>query len=149
MTCLRCFVFSLAAFTLSFSSLGCSPAKGEVSGKVTYNGAPLDKPGGNIVFVSAGGLQIVAPIAADGTYKATDVPRGDMKIAVYYPNPKFQDAAKKPRRLPSPNEPPPVLDVIPPYLTPIKYASTDTSGLAVKVEASTPFNVDLTGPPIK
>jgi len=85
MYCLtRCGVFALAAFALSVSGSGCAPGKGEVSGKVTYNGVPLNKPDGNIVFVSPGGVQVVAPIAADGTYHATDVLRGDTKIAVYY-----------------------------------------------------------------
>jgi hypothetical protein len=136
---------------LGFSGSGCAPGKGEVSGKVTYNGAPLDKPGGNIVFVSPAGEQVVAPIAADGSYRATDVPRGEAKVAVYYPNPKFQEAAKMPRSLPKGNEPmtaSPLLD-IKPFITPDKYASTDKSGLVVKVEANTTFNTDLTGPPIK
>jgi len=143
-------LFALSAFALSLSGFGCSPGKGEVSGKVTYNGAPLDKPNGNIVFVSSGGIQVVAPIAADGTYRAADVLRGDSKVAVYYLNPKFQDSAKQSKRLPSLKEPgvvphPPIA----PFLTPEKYASVDTSGFAVKVEANTSFNADLTGPPIK
>lgn len=147
----RCCAFALAAFALSFSGAGCSPGKGEVSGKVTYNGAPFDKPNGSIVFVSPGGVQVIAPIAADGTYRATDVTRGNAKVAVYYPNPKFQEVAKQGRKIPNSKEaagPSPFAE-IPPFLTPAKYASVDTSGFAVTVGASTTFDAAMTGPPIK
>ncbi|MCE9564978.1 MAG: hypothetical protein K8U57_23330 [Planctomycetes bacterium] len=149
----RCCALFSAALVLSVSGVGCAPGKGEVTGKVTYNGAPLDKPNGNIVFVSPSGIQVVAPIAADGTYRATDVPRGDTKIAVYYSNPKFPTVNNNQpqRKIPMPNDPSLAVPLpeIPPYLTPIKYASEGTSGFAVKVEANTVFNAELTGPPIK
>ncbi|WP_439624434.1 hypothetical protein [Gemmata sp.] len=146
---MRRFVHSLALASIVLA--GCAPGKGDVSGKVTYNGAPLAKPGGTIVFVTPGGVQVAAPVAADGTYRAPDVPRGENKVAVYYPNPKFQELAKQSRHLPGPNEavkPAPIADV-PPYLTPAKYASGDTSGLSVSVGTGTAFDAALTGPPIK
>jgi hypothetical protein len=147
----RSCAFFFTAMALSLTGLGCSPGTGEVSGKVTYNGAPLDKPNGNIVFVTPSGIQKSAPISADGTYRATDVPRGDVKVAVYYSNPKFQEVMKQPRKLPGANETatPSPLATTQPYLTPDKYASGDTSGFAVSVGATTTFNAELTGPPLK
>jgi len=73
------------------------------------------------------------------------------ELLVYYPNPKFQELVKKPRKLPSPNDPvvPSQMPEVKPFLTPDKYASTDTSGFAVSVSGNTTFNADLTGPPIK
>jgi len=75
----------------------------------------------------------------------------DREFLVYYPNPKFQELVKKPRKLPSPNDPvvPSQMPEVKPFLTPDKYASTDTSGFAVSVSGNTTFNADLTGPPIK
>ncbi|MBA4189137.1 MAG: hypothetical protein C0467_14155 [Planctomycetaceae bacterium] len=133
--------------------MGCAPGKGEITGKVTYNGTPLKKPDGHIVFVSPDGVQVVAPIAEDGTYRATGVVKGQNKVAVYYSNPKFPTLATTSKKVPSAKESPtgtplPPVD-IPPYLTPAKYASEGTSGFAVSVGATTEFNADMTGPPIK
>lgn len=144
---MRCLAYAVVTLTAA----GCAPGKGDVSGKVTYNGTPLNKPGGTIVFVTPGGVQVAAPVAADGTYHAADVPRGENTVAVYYPNPKFQEAARQSRHLPGPHEaarPAAVADV-PPYLTPARYASGDTSGLSVSVGTGTTFDAALTGPPIK
>ena len=96
----RCSAFAIVALVSGIPGSGCAPGKGDVTGKVTYNGVPLNKPDGNIVFVSPDGVQVVAPIAADGTYRATGVIRAQNKVAVYYPNPKFQELAKQPRKLP-------------------------------------------------
>ncbi|HEY7424028.1 MAG TPA: carboxypeptidase-like regulatory domain-containing protein [Gemmataceae bacterium] len=67
---------------LSFGLLvaGCSD-KGDVSGKVTYNGKPL--PGGIVTFFpsSRGGV-FNAKINEDGSYSLSKVPAGKMKITV-------------------------------------------------------------------
>lgn len=115
-------------------------------GRVTYNGTPLAKPGGEIVFVGPKGTQIVAPVAEDGTYRAVGVPTGLNRVAVYYPNPAFKDvkqAAFK-RKGASPTS----ADSIPPFLTPVKYASVETSDLSVEVGSATVFDAALAGPPI-
>ena len=62
--------------------LGCSSQKSapsEVTGKVTYNGAPVT--GGNMVFYSSNGIYAVA-IKPDGTYTAVDLPEGEMVVTV-------------------------------------------------------------------
>jgi|GEM_PF-969351 len=122
---------------------GCSPPRYDVTGKVTYNGAPLNHPDGQIVFVGPTGDQVSAAIGADGTYRATGVVSGTNRVAVFYPNP----AAKpdKGQKL-KPGE---QMRNVPTYLTPAKYATPDTSELTVGVDKGTEYNVDLTGPPIK
>jgi hypothetical protein len=111
---------------------------------VKYNGAPLAKENGQIVFLGPDGTQVSAAINPDGTYKAANVAGGLNRVAVYYANPSFKRAAR-------PKGPPqeasrPVLSS--PYLTPEKYSAVDTSGLSVNVEKGKVFDVDMTGPEI-
>jgi len=122
--------------------VGCGePSAVDVTGRVTYNGAALNKTGGQIVFVDAKGTQVVADIGPDGAYRAAGVPAGPARVAVYYPNPEFKKAEKplgqKAKAMP------------PPFLTPYKYASPDTSELAVTVGPGTVFDVAMTGPPLQ
>jgi len=112
-----------------------------VSGRVTYNGAPLDKPEGKVVFVAPDGRQTPAPIGADGTYRAPSVPVGLNRVAVYYLDPAAVQSRK--RRL-APGEPPPPPRS--PFLTPLRYAAVDTSQIEVQVDNDTVFNIELTGP---
>jgi hypothetical protein len=71
----------LGAATACCLSVGCSSGKGDVSGKVTFKGAPLK--GGIVTFVSeGGGSNIVASIREDGTYTASNVASGKYKVCV-------------------------------------------------------------------
>jgi hypothetical protein len=130
---------------------GCSSeVRVDVAGKVTYNGSPLDKPGGQIVFGDAKGTQVSASIGSDGAYVAKGVAAGPNRVAVYFPNQQAQAGAKK--IIPKGGKAPPPQkkssQSSSPYLTPIKYASFDTSELVVQVEPGTTFNVPMTGPAI-
>lgn len=120
----------------------------DVTGKVTYNGTQLPKPGGTIVFVSSDATQTAAVIEQDGTYAAKGVHAGGNRVAVYYPALQSQrikqlTKPKKGERPVSPNQAAPE-----PFLTPSKYATVDTSGLSVDVGEGDVFNVDMTGPKI-
>ena len=119
----------------------------DVTGTVTYNGKPLNKPGGTIVFIGPKNTQAVGEIAPDGSYKALGVPTGTNRVAVYYPNPDAQKG--KPMLQPGkfPQAPPPPAQ--PPFLTPMKYAAVDTSELIHEVQLGSLFDVKLTGPAIK
>ncbi len=112
-----------------------------ISGHVTYNGAPLAKAG-QVVFVSPDGTQTAAPIGPDGAYRATKVPGGLNRVAVYCPNP----AAKNAKRRPPPGEPAP--PPVAPFLTPFQYASVETSGIEVQLDDDRVFNIELNGPPV-
>ncbi|MCE9561181.1 MAG: hypothetical protein K8U57_03925 [Planctomycetes bacterium] len=119
-----------------------------MTGKVTYNGTPLPKPGGTIVFVSTDGTQTPAAIEQDGTYAAKAVPAGANRVAVYYPATQSQGGKPlmKRKKGEKPGSPNPVAPE--PFLTPAKYAAVDTSGLSVEACEGAVLNVDMTGPKI-
>ncbi|HEY1192368.1 MAG TPA: hypothetical protein VGE74_32395 [Gemmata sp.] len=131
-------------FALAFviGTSGCGERQFDVTGRVNYNGAPLNKTGGQIVFVGSDGQQVPAEIGADGTYRAVGVAAGLNRVAVVYPNPKGKGERNTKLRA---GEPPPSG---PPFSTPAMYASPDTSGLVVTVDRGTTFDIEMTGPPV-
>jgi len=123
---------------------GCGPSRYDVSGKVTYNGAVLDKPEGQVIFIGPNGEQAAATIGADGSYRAANVATGANKVVVYYPNPKL----KKPKSTKlKPGEPMPPTE--PAYLTPEKFGSAATTDLTLDVNGNKEYPVAITGPPIR
>jgi hypothetical protein len=65
---------------------GCGRSAPTVSGKVSYRGRPVTS--GVVVFVGAGGkASRPAVIKEDGSYTATGVPVGPVKVAVDNPPP--------------------------------------------------------------
>lgn len=142
-------VRSFALVVLAASAGGCGgPSQFDVTGQVKYNGSPLNKPGGQIVFVGPNGTQVPASIGQDGVYRAAAVPAGLNRIAVYYPSPEAQRGKRFLSQLKNAEPPPDPSAAPPPFLTPYKYASVETSDLSVEVGEGTAFNIDLTGPPI-
>jgi hypothetical protein len=130
---------------------GCwGPSQFDVTGQVKYNGSPVRKPGGQIVFVRPDGSQVAASIEEDGAYRASNVTAGLNQIAVYYPSPGAQGGKRFPPSQKKGEAQPAAASSAPqPFLTPKKYASVDTSDLTVQVEEGTVFNANLTGPPIR
>jgi hypothetical protein len=61
--------------------VGCGPGQGEVSGKVTYRGAPL--PGGLVTFRPADARHnsVAVELAEDGSFKAV-LPTGEVTASV-------------------------------------------------------------------
>jgi hypothetical protein len=138
-------VHRLALAALAVSLGGClGQPRFDVTGQVKYNGAPLAKENGQIVFLSNEGVLVTAPISPDGTYKAFKVGGGRNQVAVHYPNPAFKKATR-PKGAPDPKHRPALAS---PFLTPEKYADAKKSGLSVEVKQGTVFDVDLTGPKI-
>lgn len=129
--------FLFAAIALSVN--GCGQRQYNVTGKVTYNGFPLTESlDGHIVFVGAQGEQIECPIAPDGSYQANSLPAGMYRIAAYYKNPKAADSKKRKKG-------PEDKIGVQPFLTPEKYASVETSELALDVTKDSVFDVNMTG----
>ena len=139
-------LLGLVVVALAAGLSGCdSKPRFVVTGTVTYNGAPLAKPDGQIVFVGPDGTQVAVPISPDdGTYKAVDVLGGPNKIAVTYKNPAFAPVAR-PKGVPGPKDRPTLSS---PSLVPDKYTNAETSKLSVEVKEGTVFNVEMTGPKI-
>lgn len=136
---------ALAALAISLGGCGGKLPQYDVTGKVMYNGVPLAKPDGQIVFVGPDGTQVPATISPDGTFKAAKVTSGLNRVAIYYPNPAFTKPTR-PAGGPSPKSRPAA--TAPQFLTPEKYASAETSQQSVEVKEGTVFNVEMTGPAI-
>ena len=67
---------------------GCGAKTATVKGVVKVDGNPL--PNGNVSFRTATGLIVDAPIQADGTYSAPNVPVGEAQVLVSAMDPKFE-----------------------------------------------------------
>jgi len=69
---------------LFLQGCGGSPARGTLSGKVTFNDKPLTA--GTVIFSKQDSSETeVTPIQPDGTYKSENVPLGDLRIGVLAP----------------------------------------------------------------
>ncbi len=143
----RLFGGCVAAALLSLSLTGCGPARTDVTGQVTYNGKPLDRPGGTIAFFSPNHRPVAATIDSTGHYHAVGVYCGENKVAVYWmlpvPPPRSGSRVPKPNAPAAPQQQPDS-----PFLTPVSYADPETSTLTVVVENNTVYSTNLTGPNI-
>lgn len=63
--------------------VGCGPATGSISGKVTYKDKPLT--GGTVTFLTSDNKVKTAIIKTDGNYTIDKVAVGDAKIGVTPP----------------------------------------------------------------
>jgi len=68
-----------AVLVAALLAAGCGSSKGEVSGKVTFNGEAV---GSGLVTFHGSHSVVAAPIAADGTFTASKVPAESVKITV-------------------------------------------------------------------
>ena len=143
----------LIVSSLLATIVGCE-TKTSVSGKVTYQGAPVTA--GSVTLVASSGNVYTGNLNPDGTFTIPDVPTGDVQVAVVGANaaggnkpPPARGAgpvgakgvgrgegAGNPEALP----PPPVATG--PVL-PKQYGDPRTSGLTAKVKAGEPLNIDL------
>jgi hypothetical protein len=127
------FLFVLAIF-------GCGRPMGTVTGTVRYKGEPL--PAGTVTFYGANEQSAVAYIKEDGTYEATKVPLGPMKVTVTTPSapPTAEQAAKNPM-LKKKNYTPPEVHIVP---IPPRYGDPAKSGLSLEViEGPQPYDIEL------
>jgi len=60
--------------------IGCGPGRGDLSGKVSFEGKPLKI--GSVNVLGQDGLPKGAQISPDGTYKVADIQAGTVKIQV-------------------------------------------------------------------
>ncbi len=140
----RC-VLALACTACTLGTLGCGSRQYDVTGKVTYNDAVLDKPDGQISFIGPNGEQAMASIGPDGNYRASKVAAGVNKVVVFYPNPLAKISKKTRRKLDKEEGQSPTQ---PAFLTPPEYASADTTEFSITVGKGTVFNPSLKGPEI-
>ena len=120
---------SLAAIALVLAS--CSHrdrlSGAEAAGKVTLDGRPVTT--GTVVFVGSAG-STVAEIQSDGSYRATNVPVGPVRVLLASSG---SPGPARPGQAPVPQAPPP------------RYRSADTSGLSLTVsEGNNPYDIAMT-----
>lgn len=122
---------------------GCGGSgKGDVSGKITYNGQTL--PYGSVQFMSPGGA-FVSMIESDGSYSIKGVAAGISKISITCQDPKYaefmkqlSESARNPK-VPKPKGNPEDFDKIP-----SKFTNPESSGLTYTVKSgSQTFDIEL------
>jgi len=136
--------FGRAAFLalLVFALAGCSRPKGTVTGKVSYNGEAV--PSGTVAFYGKDDEVSSAPIGPDGTYEATKVPLGEVKVTVTTPPPPDPNAAERLKNNPMVIERGIVIKQEKVVSVPRKYNLPGTSGISLTVtQGSQPFDIAL------
>jgi hypothetical protein len=123
---------------------GCShrPPAGTVTGTVRYKGEIV--PAGKVTFFGPSNQAASAPINPDGTYTATDVPLGSVKVIVntLRPTAELKKAAKQmKKRFGKGNEYPESSDAV---SVPEKYGDPAKSPLSLTVkEGSQPYDIEM------
>jgi hypothetical protein len=122
-----------------FVSTGCAPGRGEVSGKVTYQGRPVVY--GSVQFIGSDNEPRLAEINTDGTYAVQGVIAGENRVLVHSSNPAH---AARVNKFGQQIEPPPV-DPKLWFPIPEKYGLLDQSDLTFTIQAnkSNLFDIDL------
>jgi hypothetical protein len=124
--------------------LGCSRPKGTVSGTVTYKGEPV--PAGMVAFFGPGDQVASAPLRPDGTYEASGVPLGEVKVTVTTPppGPSAEQLAKNPMVQERNKDGNVIRPAEKTVTVPAKYSRPGTSGLGLTVtEGSQPYDIPL------
>jgi len=81
-------------FLLVLAASGCSPARGTVTGKVTYKDKVVSW--GTVSIFASDKMQYSGEIAADGTYAIANVPNGAVRFCVASPNPDIKKRGPAP-----------------------------------------------------
>ena len=113
---------------------GCSARKTTIHGTVTYKGAPVSV--GAIYFHGPDNRMAMGNLAEDGTFTATDVPLGEVRVSLQVRDPgaytrQMRDPTNRPTGNPKGGAAPGVTSV------PAKYADPDTSGLKYQIDSRT------------
>ena len=137
------YIRSLAGAFALFVLAGCGAGTTDVSGSVTYKGKAVTS--GFVTFASPSGVAASAEIRGDGTYAATGVPTGPVKVAVGSPDPTTAPAADGGRKAgpkAATKSPPPKAEGWVPL--PAKYGRPEDSGLTVTLSGKPEvYNIKL------
>lgn len=134
----------LCALLLFPLALGCGRPKGTVIGKVTYKGKAVEK--GFVTFVPGKGTPVNAEIQSDGSYRAENVPVGEMQVCIQPPQtmltePPSKTMPKDPKEYKKIKE---AMKEGKKRSIPQKYATPGKSELAYTVkEGSQNYDIDL------
>lgn len=121
---------------------GCHNARGTLHGKVTFKGEAV--PSGTIAFYGPGDQVANAALLPDGTYEATEVPLGEVKVAVTTPPPPDPKAAERLKNNPMVKERGITIKQEKVVSVPRKYNLPGTSGISLTVtQGSQTFDITL------
>jgi hypothetical protein len=130
-------------FVLAISGCGKSGAPtATVSGTVTYRGAPVTA--GTVSFFGPDNRVATTSINPDGTYTATNVPVGEVTVAVNTPRPvtELKKAAKQNKKRFGVGVPYP--ETVDRISIPVDYSNPAKSGLGLTVvKGSQPYDIVL------
>ena len=117
---------------LGLAVWGCGRSTATVSGHVHYQGSPLTA--GMVIFYGPNHQVANAFIKADGSYTATNVPLGEVKVAVTTPGALFKGMKKGHSTTQNAKT----------VSLPVKYHDPEQSGLELTVTSnSQPFEIEL------
>jgi hypothetical protein len=138
-------VLVLAGAVLLVADSGCnSSSDTDVSGTIKLDGKAPNLKGLEIHFLGDDGKLVTAPVKEDGTYQATGVSGGEVKVGfLYYAGP--DPNAPKTRRMPTPgkDKPAPIVpSQIPKNPIPDNLQVPSTSALTFRVESGKPNKFD-------
>jgi hypothetical protein len=130
---------AVALALLTLAAVGCA-GRGDVSGKVTYQGKPLVF--GTVQFEASDKTIKQANIKEDGTYSIPGVPVGEAKVAVSSLNPQSSDFQPLQREGQPPRKPrKPVVGWFP---IPSDYEDLSKAKLTFTVKrGQNPYDIDL------
>jgi hypothetical protein len=121
---------------------GCHDGKGTLGGKVTFKGEAV--PSGTVVFYGPGDQVASAALLPDGTYEVTEVPLGEVKVAVTTPPPPDPKAAERLKNNPYVKVRGITIKQEKVVSVPRKYNLPGTSGLGLPVtQSSQQFDITL------
>jgi hypothetical protein len=138
---------SLAALALLVVFVeGCESSKGDIKGKVTYNGKAIE--GGSVTVQSSTGGIYTGEVGSDGSYVVKGVPKGPAKLTVGWidnsaveKNVALLKGKRDLKQVEKPGDRPTLAD---PQKLPAKYGDFNQSGLTVEVKGPvTEYNIDL------
>jgi hypothetical protein len=131
---------SAALNILLVSSIsGCGDSSATVTGHVRYKGEAVAV--GNVTFYGSDNQLSTALINADGSYTATKVPLGPVKVAVTTPPKNPAALANRAQKRKQGQVKPPAAKRV---FVPSKYSRPDKSGLELTVTSGTQtFDIDL------
>jgi hypothetical protein len=130
---LRCLGFLLLAALVA--GPGCSSKKtATIHGRVTYKGNPVAM--GAVYFHGSDNQMAMGNLKEDGSFTATDVPVGEVRVSLQVRNPgayaqQLNSSANDPMAKPKGGAPPAVASI------PAKYADPNTSGLKYPIDSQT------------
>ena len=130
---------ALVAALVTLLTLGCG-GRGDVSGKVTYNGKPLVF--GTVQFEASDKTIKQANIEPDGSYSIPGVPVGEAKVAVSSDNPR--SSAFQPLQREGLPPPKPMPEVVGWFPIPTKYQDLSNPKLTYTVKGgNNTYDIDL------